>query len=137
MRIASPLAALLIAPLMVPLIGTFAGCQTHTTVTRSGPPRVQGRATIVEVNARLGMAVVDMKGRQFNVYWKPEITVAHTGAVASPQTMFDPPVGVYNQTTEYPTAFPGQVGDTIDFLGIRENATDILLQRVAVVASAR
>jgi hypothetical protein len=111
-----------------------AGCVTKRTVTKEGMPRVEGRAVVVEVNPRLGMAVVSMKGRQFNVYWKPEVTLAHSGSVAPPQTITDSPVGIYTETTVVPTAFPGRVGDTIDFLGIR-SGDDILLQRVAVVGS--
>jgi hypothetical protein len=110
------------------------GCRTTRTVTREGSPRVSGRATVVEVNPRLGMAVVSMRGREFNVYWKPEVTIAHGGSVAPPETMFDSPVGVYNEPTVYPTAFPGHVGDTIEFLGMR-SGDDILLQRVSVVGS--
>ncbi len=118
------------------LLCALAACQTETTVTRDGLPRVQGRARVVEVNSRLGMAVLDMKGREFDVYWKPEIQVAHSGSVAQPQNMFQSPVGIYNETTEYPTAFPGRVGDTIDFVGIRAGANEIWVQRVAVVGSA-
>ncbi len=110
------------------------GCVREQTVTttREGPPMVTGKGTVVEVNPRLGMAVIDMKGKQFNIYWKPEIVVAHTGTVVPPQSMLDPPVGAYEAPTVVPTAFPAKPGDVIEFLGMR-SGDDILLSRVAVV----
>lgn len=121
-----------VLPVVLAALLTVGGCQTTRTVTREGPPRVSGRATVVELNPRLGMAVLSMRGREFNAFWKPEMTIAHGGTVAAPETMMDAPVGVYNESTVYPTSFPGRVGDTIEFLGMR-SGDDILLQRVSVV----
>jgi hypothetical protein len=122
------------ACLILPLLMVIAGCETRRTVTKQaqGIPMVSGRAMVVEVNPRLGMAVLDMRGKQFDAYWKPEVIVSHNGTYVPPKTMFDPPVGVYQETTAVPTAFPAKPGDMIEFLGMR-SGDDILLQRVAVV----
>ncbi|HVS69794.1 MAG TPA: hypothetical protein VHQ47_00900 [Phycisphaerae bacterium] len=111
-----------------------AGCvrEQTVTITRQGPPMVTGKAKVVEVNARLGVATVDMRGKRFNIYWKPEIVVAHSGTVVPPQSMLDPPVGAYEAPTVVPTAFPAKPGDVIEFLGMR-SGDDILLSRVAVI----
>lgn len=123
---------------MMAVVGMMAaatGCGPHKQAARpSGPPMVAGRAVVVEVNARLGMATLDMHGKQIDVYWKPEIVVADNAhsEILPPKTIVDPYVGIAQEPTVVPTAFPGKPGDIVDFLGMRDGE-DVYLSRIAVV----
>ncbi len=128
--------AVLMAALMM------AGCASSKTPVakkKMAPSGfVQGKATVLEVDNSLGLAVLKFNGKRTPAYWESDIvTPFHVSTVDSHQTTPAPTQDLANakdaiHPTEEHVDLQAKPGDTIVFRGMW-TGKDLLLRSVAVV----
>jgi hypothetical protein len=114
----------------------MAGCAGNSAKPRNG--FVEGKATVLEVNNELGMAVLKIDEKATPAYWDTEVVAPfRISAVGAHQTTPQPTGDLANakdaiHPVEERITLPAKVGDTVVFRGMR-TGDELLLRAVQVV----
>ncbi|HUO07362.1 MAG TPA: hypothetical protein VM008_03610 [Phycisphaerae bacterium] len=122
---------LFFAPLLV-------GC-TSTSKQPSRPSAfVQGKATVLQVDNTLGMALLKVDGKQVPAYWESDVVVPFRvegvdthRAASAPANSLAPSKKEVQPVTQH-VDLPAKPGDTIVFRGMK-TGDELLLRYVQVV----
>ena len=111
----------------------MAGCSaSETDDSSSNPLVIRDTARVVSVDPQLGLAVLDLHGKQVRAFWQTEIMLAQGGVVNQPDaTGTRLPVGQYKEPVARTQTFAASPGQTIEFLGMWAG-DQIFLRSIAI-----
>jgi hypothetical protein len=117
--------------LLSSLLFLLPACAHKTNPNPAQATFVQGKATVLQIDHTLGMALLKINGKQTRAYWDTEYAVPQDGAIAN-SGPFQTPVGNYREPVTQRIDIPAKPGDTILYRGMQTH-DEILLRAVQVV----